>query len=173
MGKSADQVPKRKVKEKTMNRPKIAKIAAISAIALVTLVSVGCANEPKVAANDLPVASISVSCDEFSADQGISKEIQVSAGSSVTVTLCSNPTTGFQWGQAQIADPTVAAEADHKFVEPNQSVDGQLLMGAPGQDVWTFKALKKGSTTISMDYSRPWEGGEKAEWTFNLTITVK
>jgi hypothetical protein len=24
-----------------------------------------------------------------------------------------------------------------------------------------------------MEYSRPWEGGEQAEWTFNLTVTVK
>lgn len=156
-----------------MIKSQIAKIAAISAMALVTLVSVGCANEPQVAANDLRVAPTSVSCDEFSANHSISKEIQVSVGSSVTVALCSNPTTGFQWGQAQIADPTVAAETEHKFVEPGQSVDGQPLMGAPGQDVWTFKALKKGSTTISIDYSRPWEGGEKAEWTFNLSITVK
>jgi inhibitor of cysteine peptidase len=161
------------MKEKTMNKPQIAKTVAISAIALVTLVSVGCANEPQAAANDLPVAPISVSCDEFSANHNISKEIQVSVGSSVTVALCSNPTTGFQWGQAQIADQTVVVETDHKFVEPGQAANGEPLMGAPGQDVWTFKALKKGSSTVSMEYSRPWEGGEKAEWTFNLTITVK
>jgi inhibitor of cysteine peptidase len=161
------------MKEKTMNKPQIAKTVAISAIALVTLVSVGCANEPQAAANDLPVAPISVSCDEFSTNHNISKEIQVSAGSSVTVALCSNPTTGFQWSQAQITDQTVVMETDHKFVEPGQATNGEPIMGASGQDVWTFEALKKGSTTISTDYSRPWEGGEKGEWTFNLTITVK
>ena len=154
-------------------KSKIAIIAAICAVVLVTVVSIGCTNDPQASANDLRVAPISVSCDEFSASRNISKEVQLTVGSSVTVALCSNPTTGFQWGQAQIADPTVAAETDHKFVEPGKSVDGQPLMGAPGQDVWTFKALKKRSTTISIDYSRPWEGGEKAEWTFNLSITVK
>jgi len=24
-----------------------------------------------------------------------------------------------------------------------------------------------------MEYGRPWEGGEKGVWTFNLTVTVK
>jgi len=24
-----------------------------------------------------------------------------------------------------------------------------------------------------MEYSRPWEGGEKGVWTFNLSVTVK
>jgi len=45
--------------------------------------------------------------------------------------------------------------------------------GTPGKEVWTFKTLKKGTTEVSMEYSRPWEGGEKAEWTFDLVVTVK
>lgn len=156
-----------------MIKSKLAKIAAICSVVLVTVVSTGCANDPQASANDLRLVPISVSCDEFSANHNISKEVQLTAGSSVTVALCSNPTTGFQWGQAQVADPTVVVETDHQFVEPGQSANGDPLIGAPGQDVWTFKAFKNGSTTISVDYSRPWEGGEKAEWTFNLTITVK
>ena len=45
--------------------------------------------------------------------------------------------------------------------------------GTAGQEIWTFKALRPGTSTISMDYSRPWEGGEKGEWTFKLTVVVK
>ena len=156
-----------------MIKSKLAKIAPICAIALVAVVSTGCANDPQASAEDLPLDPISVSCDEFSANHNISREVQLTAGSSVTIVLCSNPTTGFQWGQVQVEDPDVVAETDHEFVEPGNAENGESLMGAAGQDVWTFKALKKGSTNISIDYSRPWEGGEKAEWTFNLTINVK
>jgi hypothetical protein len=28
-------------------------------------------------------------------------------------------------------------------------------------------------TIYTMEYSRPWEGGEKGEWTFTLTVIVK
>jgi len=116
--------------------------------------------------------SIDVSCDDFMKIHHISKEAEVPANSSLTVTLCSNPTTGFEWESPQITDETVLTLIDHKFVPP-ETKDGKPPPGTPGKEIWTFKALKKGTSTISIDYSRPWEGGEKAEWTFNLTAIVK
>jgi len=113
-------------------------------------------------------ASVEVSCDDFMKDKHIAKEVQVPADGSLTVTLCSNPTTGFEWESAEITDQAVLQQTDHKFVPPEGDVPG-----AAGQEVWTFKPLKKGTSTVSMEYSRPWEGGEKGEWTFNLTVVVK
>jgi inhibitor of cysteine peptidase len=115
-------------------------------------------------------ASVAVSCDDFGTQRHISKEVTVAVGNSFTVSLCSNATTGFQWSEsAQIGDPTVVQQTDHKFVSP----ETEGLVGAPGKEVWTFKALKKGTSTIYLEYGRPWEGGEKGEWTFNLTVVVK
>ena len=114
--------------------------------------------------------SVEVSCDEFMKVKHISKEVQVAAGDSFTVTLCSNPTTGFQWSEsAQVSDQTVLQQTDHRFVPAQE----KGVVGAPGEEVWTFKALKKGSSTISLEYSRPWENGEKGEWTFSLTVMVR
>jgi inhibitor of cysteine peptidase len=47
------------------------------------------------------------------------------------------------------------------------------MVGAPGKEIWTFKALKKGTSTISMEYSQPWPNGTKAAETFDLTVVVK
>lgn len=116
--------------------------------------------------------SVQVSCDDFMKLQTpavISKEVQAPAGSSFTVTLCSNPSTGFEWSEsARISDQTVVRQKSHEFVPPEKAIPG-----APGQEVWTFEALKKGTSTISLEYSRPWEGGEKGTWKFNLTVVVK
>ncbi len=132
-------------------------IIAISALLL------ACAPAPKQ-------VSLEVSCDEFMQQQHISQEVEVAAGDSLIVTLCSNPTTGFQWSEtAQISDQTVLQQLDHKFVSPEETG----VVGAPGQEVWTFEALKKGTSSVSMEYSQPWEGGEKGEWTFELTVVVK
>ena len=121
----------------------------------------------------LPAAkqvSVEVSCDDFMRANHISQEVEVAVDGSLTVTLCSNPTTGFQWVEsAQISDQTVLQQTDHKFVPPEETG----VAGAAGKEIWTFQALKKGTSTISMEYSRPWEGGEKGEWTFVLTVTVK
>ena len=115
--------------------------------------------------------SVEIPCDDFYQNRHVSQELTVDAGDSFTVTLCSNPTTGFQWEQARINDQTVLEEVDRTFVSPQS--EPPPPPGTPGQDIWTFQALKKGTSTISMDYSRPWAGGEKGEWTFTLTVTVK
>ena len=139
-----------------------AKLALICAVGVLSIFLFACAPAPKQ-------ASVEVSCDDFMKQQNISKQVEVAVGGSVTVTLCSNPTTGFVWSEtAQISAPTVLQQASHNFVAPEEG-----LVGAPGQEVWTFQALKKGTSTVSMEYSRPCEGGEKGEWTFALTVTVK
>jgi len=113
--------------------------------------------------------SVNVSCDEFNGQAHISKQMTVSAGNTFTVTLCSNATTGFQWSEsAKISDQTVVQQTGHEFVSPENTG----MAGAPGNEVWTFKALKKGTTTLNMEYSRPWESGEKGVWTFGLAVTV-
>jgi len=118
--------------------------------------------------------SVEVSCDDFYKNQHISKEVEVAVGDSFTVTLCSNPSTGFQWSEtAQISDQTVLQQIDHKYMAPEAKGDKPPAPGTPGQETWTFKALERGTSVISMEYSRPWEGGEKGEWTFNLTVVVK
>ena len=119
-------------------------------------------------------ASVEVSCDDFMKLQHISKEVEVAVDGSLTVTLCSNPSTGFQWSEsAQISDQTILQQTGHEFLPPEGENDQPPAPGTPGKEVWTFKALKKGTSTISLEYSRPWEGGEKGEWTFVLTVVVK
>ena len=113
--------------------------------------------------------SIEISCDDFGQQPHMSKQINIATGDTFTVTLCSNATTGFEWSEsAQISDQTIVQQTGHEIVAPDTG-----LVGAPGKEVWTFKALKNGTSTIALEYSRPWEGGEKGEWTFNLTVTVK
>lgn len=113
---------------------------------------------------------IEISCDEFSSQQHITKEIEITYPGELIVTLCSNPTTGFQWSEdANIGDETVLQQYEHNFIPP----EGTGVVGAAGKDVWTFKSLKAGTTIISFDYSRPWEGVEKGEWTFELTVNIK
>ena len=117
-------------------------------------------------------AQVSVDIDDFMEQKHISKEVEVAVGKSFTVALCSNPSTGFQWTEiAQISDQTIVQQTDHKFISPES--EPPPPPGTPGQEMWTFKALKKGTTEVTMEYSRPWEGGEKGEWTFKLTVIIK
>ncbi len=130
---------------------------------LATLVAlVGCAT---TAAGQ---ASVEVSCDDFATRNEIESEVGINAGETLQVSLCANPTTGFVWEDAEIANPDILQQVERRFVAPTGD-----RAGAPGSEVWTFKGLAKGTTSVSMGYSRPWEGGEKGQWRFNLTVTVR
>ena len=112
--------------------------------------------------------TIGVAYEEFSQSKNISKEITIAEGTELIVNLAANPSTGFSWTQAAIGTPAVLTQTDSKYMAPETNA-----IGAAGNQVWTFSASQKGTTTVKMDYSRPWEGGEKAEWTFTLTVTVQ
>jgi len=144
-----------------MNKYRISIFVAASILIVLLL---ACAPAAK------PGATVTVTCDQFSKQANIVQDVTAGVGSTITVTLCSNPTTGFQWGeQAQISDTKVAKQTSHKIVAPANTG----MVGAPGNEVWTFEALKAGTSTISFSYSRPWEGGEKNVETLKLNVTVQ
>ncbi len=122
-----------------------------------------------------PVAGVSleVSCEEFQGENHITREAGVAVGDLLVVTLCSNPTTGFQWSEnAEIGDAAVLEQLSHEFIAPKGSDKKNPPPGASGKEVWTFRALTGGTTSVSMEYSQPWQDGEKGAWTFALTVTV-
>jgi inhibitor of cysteine peptidase len=114
-----------------------------------------------------------ITCAEYNENQHITDNVKVSIGETFTVNLCSNASTGFRWIEmADISDPGVVAQVSHTDSYPSGNGD-PLPPGTPGSQIWTFKALKGGTSTLSFEYSRDWEGGEKAAWTFVLTVDVQ
>ena len=114
-------------------------------------------------------ANVVVTIDEIMQQQHIEKQVTMNANGILKVTLGSNPSTGYNWGeQAQIGNQVILEQTDQKFIAPATDIPG-----AAGNHEWTFKAIAPGTTTVLMEYSRPWEGGEKGIWTFKLTVNVK
>jgi inhibitor of cysteine peptidase len=96
------------------------------------------------------------------------KQVELVVGQSLVVTLDSNASTGYSWALAQNSDESVLSNTGDQYIAPQTT-----LVGAPGKEEWTFKALEKGTSAISMEYKRPWETGTPAAETFNLTVVVK
>ena len=112
-------------------------------------------------------ANVEISCDQFNENHHHRSELHTAVRDTIAVKLCSNPTTGFQW-EYVMSEGNVLQEEEYDFKEP----EGDAL-GAAGKEVWIFRAVEKGTTEVHMEYSQPWEGGEKAEWTFNMTVIVE
>jgi len=121
--------------------------------------------------------TIEISTDEFAAQKDIVRDIEITYPGSLIVSLGSNPTTGFQWDEevaiAQlIKGEPIIEQVSHNYVEQPQE-GAEPVVGAPGKDVWVFDTKATGTTTLKFTYSRPWEGGEKGEWTLRIDVTVK
>jgi inhibitor of cysteine peptidase len=113
--------------------------------------------------------SVELSIDDFTSQNQLSKEVRVAAGDTIKMVLGSNMTTGFSWQPPVITDDAVVRQkGESGYIPPDEQIPG-----AGGKEVWYFEALKAGVSTVSMEYSQPWEGGEKAAWEFNLKVTVE
>jgi len=114
--------------------------------------------------------TISISIDTFQNQPHIDAVMNAAVGEELTVTLGSNPTTGFKWSEfAEISDESVIKQVSHKFVGPG--IDKPP--GTPGEEVWTFKALKKGTVITFLEYSRPWIEEDIGYWTVTITTNIK
>jgi len=114
---------------------------------------------------------LSITCDEFAAAQDpvsgkapVQREVWIRVDSTVTFTLCSNASTGFSW-RALKYDHAALALKKHWSAPPKTP-----LPGAAGTQGWTFTVLRATTSTVSVQYSRPWTGGEKAAWTLTLKV---
>jgi len=78
--------------------------------------------------------------------------VETEVGLVFSITLESNPTTGYRWQLATPLDEKIIKLVGSKYVAPKA---GRLGVG--GKEVWTFKAVGRGKAEISLKYVRPWE----------------
>jgi len=84
-----------------------------------------------------------------------------------TITLESNPTTGFSWFLSKY-NRNLLEVVSQKHVAPSSR-----LIGAPGHEVWTFRVKDVGFKVpqvlkIRMIYARPWEKKTGNSTTFRV-----
>lgn len=94
--------------------------------------------------------------------------IEVQVGQEFAITLGSNPTTGYRW---QLAEPL--DESRLKLVGSEYKAPETERVGAGGREVWTFKAVGAGKTSIALRYVRPWEKDVPPAETRTFVIVVR
>ncbi|MFC2044723.1 protease inhibitor I42 family protein [Chloroflexota bacterium] len=144
------------------------KLVLTCGIVILALSVLGCSQQAGL--EYMKDATVERTCEGFRQNPHDRGDVVLGVDGTLIVILCSNPTTGFQWMELpQISDTSVLRQESHEFT----SLGGNGTVGASGKDVWTFRTLKKGTSSISFEYSRSWEGGEKGEWAFDLEVQVR
>ncbi|RIE07392.1 protease inhibitor I42 family protein [Candidatus Cryosericum odellii] len=93
---------------------------------------------------------------------------ETTTGKTFTIALDANATSGYNWTQTT-KNTNVVEYVDIAYVAV---APGAQVVGGSGTVTFTFKAVGKGTTTISFAYARPWESVPPAQ-TRTITVTVK
>jgi predicted secreted protein len=92
--------------------------------------------------------------------------VVVIVGQSLELSLECNPSTGYSWQYfPEFAGVGVLEETGHEYRGKSN------LIGAPGREYWSFKAISTGNAAISLGYMRPWES-RMPEKTFSVDIII-
>jgi inhibitor of cysteine peptidase len=138
----------------------------LAVTALVALVAVGC----NFASRNPPTSqTLEVPMSDVLKQSSITQDATLGVGNTLTVRLGSNYSTPYRWTiDTKIGDPTIVKQTRHEFVQPTSDA-----LGAPGTEVWTFSALKPGTTTISTSYNRIVGKDPNPACTYTATVTVR
>jgi inhibitor of cysteine peptidase len=93
------------------------------------------------------------------------RTIRLEPSQELVVTLASNPSTGFRWILSEEPDPGILELVGSTYVEPETD-----LLGAPGEEVWTLRAVEPGRTSFVLRYER--SSGERSGAPFELAVDV-
>ena len=102
-------------------------------------------------------------------DSDNGRQITVKPGDVVTVSLDSNPTTGYSWQVIEIDNTVLIQDGDPEYKQVTGSAD---LVGAGGTETFRFKATGSGETSLKLGYRRPWENVPPIE-NFSVKIVVQ
>lgn len=94
--------------------------------------------------------------------------VMTEEGKEFTVKLDSNRATGYQWRPAAPLDERILKLSRSEYVPLETGV-----IGAGGEESWTFSAVGKGEAEVVMEYVRPWEKGQAAVKTATVKVTVR
>ncbi len=101
-------------------------------------------------------------------DQENGKDIDLTSGGVLIVSLSSNPSTGYRW--AVVGDPTPLKLQKASF---RKQAGSPQMVGAPGVQVFRFSANSAGMATLTLNYSRSWEYNVPPAKTFSVRVKVR
>jgi predicted secreted protein len=91
------------------------------------------------------------------------ENINIRRGQKFTITLESNPTSGFKWLPS--FDGSIIS-----LLSCNSQSSTATRVGGSGKDIFTFKAVNSGETVLKMVYKRSWEQQSVAEQNFFIDV---
>ena len=150
-------------------------VIPIVAVALAACTASGGAETPATEppATDRPSAAATDAAGPIRLDASANgTTVAVAPGTAIVIALDANPTTGYSWIVTSVPDPaSVALDSPPEGAYVATPV-GSAVVGSGGVQTWDLRATGAGTTSIQLDYARPWESGTPPVETFAVTFVV-
>jgi len=127
-----------------------------------------------IMAEDVMAEQTKDNLDVFTLPENAESNITVDAGRHFFVRIKSNITTGYSWTFEQPVDKNKLEFIGkiHEDAVKEDSPDYKLL-GAPGFEVFKFKALNPGQTVVLLKLIRPWEKDVEPANRHKINVTIE
>jgi inhibitor of cysteine peptidase len=96
-------------------------------------------------------------------------QISLEIGQILSITLPSNPTTGYSWEAIALEQAILAQSGNPEYVS---EAEGDLV-GAGGTETFRFEAVASGEAQLTLIYHRQFEEGVEPIDTFSVTVEVR
>lgn len=110
-----------------------------------------------------------IGCQSNPKSEKMSADIEVFINKEFTISLNSNPSTGYSWQWVNNTTTAVGKVVGEEFVASNNS----NLVGSAGVQKFKFKAIKRGRQVFMFHYIRPWEKGAQPAEKSAFEVEVK
>lgn len=142
---------------------------------LITLVAVILVIAVIVVISSPPLTNVVVTSDDMTqaletSNGIIQRQITIHSGDSFTITLYSYLGDGMRWS-ASVANTSVLKQDGPRELIYDAPPIPVIVFG-PGKEIWTFKALDTGITTITMTYSPIGAVGKVSNKILELVVEV-
>lgn len=94
--------------------------------------------------------------------------LHLRTGQNFTLTLPSNPTTGYRWAIQDSAGGVIRSLSPEVY---SSAENGQVL-GSSGHSTWRFQAYAAGNGRLRLTYQQPWEPAAQPAQSFDCSINV-
>jgi inhibitor of cysteine peptidase len=102
-------------------------------------------------------------------DEDAGGQVDLQVGQILTVSLESNPTTGYSWQVADLNDAVLQQLGEVEFKQAGE----EGLVGAGGIETFRFESVCAGETSLELKYVRPWEEGVPPEKIFTIQVVIQ
>ena len=95
------------------------------------------------------------------------KIITLDTSQVLVITLPGNPSTGYSWFTSVLDINVISQIGDREFKSDSNKTK---RVGQPGNFIFRFIAISKGTSRLTLEYKRKWEKDKKAYEVFTVNI---